>query len=242
MNLLNFVRVFLNKKILNSLSVKLPVQRSFYGKNAKVIAEEYVDFKEVRFQSSEIKIGAHSYMHSGEIYMVSSIGRFCSIAERVVIGVDPTSHPLGWLSTHPFQYSYRETGNRNAKKYTPIWDDTVVGNDVWIGQEAMIMKGITIGNGAVIAARSVVTKDVPAYAIVAGVPAKIIKYRFPEEIIDKLNQSNWWDLHSSEIEKLEFDCIERCLVQLADREFGKAKWKKLSISRNKKQISVKYDC
>lgn len=224
------------------MSVKLPLQRSFYGKETKVTAEENIDFRRVRFQSREINIGAHSYMHSGEIYMVSSIGRFCSIAERVIIGVDPTSHPLDWLSTHPFQYKHKKTERRQGEEYNSAWADAVIGHDVWIGQEAMIMKGVSVGNGAVIAARSVVTKDVPAYAIVAGVPAKIIKYRFPEEVVNELNQSEWWNLHLSELKELRLNCVESCLEQLADNKLGRSEWKKLSESRNGKQISVKYDC
>ena len=81
------------------------------------------------------------------------------------------------------------------------YETVTIGHDVWIGTRAIVLDGITVGNGAVIAANSVVTKDVPPYAIVAGVPAKIIKYRFNDDKINKLNDSKWWELDLNEIKQ-----------------------------------------
>lgn len=87
----------------------------------------------------------------------------------------------------------------------------IIGNDVWIGQDVTILKGCHIGNGAVLASNSVITKDVPDYAIVGGIPAKIIKYRFSEEIIKKLLKLQWWDLSLDLLENIPFDDIEEAI-------------------------------
>ena len=99
------------------------------------------------------------------------------------------------LSTYPFPLFFEEWG-LDKKDVAASWDnkgDIVIGNDVWIGYEAVVMAGVTIGDGAVIGTRAVVTKDVPAYTIVGGIPAKTIRKRFPDETIDALLALKWWD-------------------------------------------------
>jgi acetyltransferase-like isoleucine patch superfamily enzyme len=130
----------------------------------------------------------------------TTIGKYCSIANDVIIGLG--SHPLNLFSTSPLFYKRINPlklklvkENQDIKEYKPIH----IGHDVWIGTRAIIMDGVRIGNGAVVASNSVVTKDVPAYAIVGGVPAKIIKYRFTDEIQLSLLKSNWWDMDISQI-------------------------------------------
>ena len=91
-----------------------------------------------------------------------------------------------------------------------------IGNDVWIGDGAFIKNGVTIGDGAIIGARAVVTKDIPPYAIVVGVPAKILKYRFSEQIIDRLLNTKWWNLDDSIIKKLPYYDIDKCLKILEE--------------------------
>ncbi|MGP3593267.1 CatB-related O-acetyltransferase [Vagococcus sp. WN89Y] len=127
------------------------------------------------------------------------IGRFCSIASNVkVMGGD---HPMDRFTTHMLTYNGEfdkfamEKFNRPwvLKKFITRPKKLIIGNDVWIGNDVVLKGGITIGDGAVVAANSVVTKDVPPYAIVAGVPAKIIRYRFGPEIIDELLKIKWWD-------------------------------------------------
>ena len=105
-----------------------------------------------------------------------------------------------------------------ADKLVP-WRTTrpvIIGNDVWIGRNAIIMDGVEIGSGAVVASGAIVTKDVPPYAIVGGVPAKVIRYRFDEQTIERLIESRWWDYPDEFIEnELKFDDIEQCLSVLA---------------------------
>ena len=100
-------------------------------------------------------------------------------------------HRMDWVSTFPF-YFQANIFKSSKNAYEKV-GDTVIGDDVWIGSEAMIMAGVTIGSGAVVAARAVVTKDVPPYAVVGGNPAQVIKYRFDEETIAKLLMLKWWD-------------------------------------------------
>ena len=123
------------------------------------------------------------------------IGKFCMIASGVKFLLDGNQGHRDWITAYPLSYlleGYDVENNTPPPGYT-CKGDTVVGNDVWIGTEALIMQGINIGDGAVIAARSVVTKDVPPYAIVGGNPAKLIRYRFSREEIEKLLLVKWWN-------------------------------------------------
>lgn len=124
------------------------------------------------------------------------IGKFCSIACGAKFLFNSANHSLKSLSTYPFPIFYDVWGLKNLK-VTDAWDnkgDIVIGNDVWIGFEAIILSGVKIGDGAIIGARAVVTKDVPPYTIVGGVPAKIIRKRFDDETIEKLLKLKWWNL------------------------------------------------
>ena len=145
------------------------------------------------------EIGYGSYIGSNcTIY--GNIGGFCSIADRVnvVVGNHPTR---SFISTHPAFFSTKQQAGftfvdeqrYEETRYSNGHDLISIENDVWIGYGAMIFSGVTIHNGAVVAAGSIVTKDVPPYAIVAGVPAKIIRYRFTEDQIKKLEALKWWD-------------------------------------------------
>lgn len=123
------------------------------------------------------------------------IGKFCSIACGAKFLFNSANHTLSPLSTYPFPLFFEEWG-LEKKDVTKAWDnkgDIVIGNDVWIGYEAVILAGVTIGDGAIIGTRAVVTKDVPPYTIVGGVPAKPIKKRFSEEIISALLEIQWWN-------------------------------------------------
>ena len=123
------------------------------------------------------------------------IGAFCSIACGAKFLFNSANHTLRSLSTYPFPIFYEEWGLKR-ENVTNAWDNKgniVFGNDVWIGYEAVILAGVTIGDGAIIGTRAVVTKDVPPYTIVGGVPAKPIRRRFPEETAEKLLELQWWN-------------------------------------------------
>lgn len=138
-------------------------------------------------------VGDYSYIGYNTNIYHAEIGKFCSISKDVCIGLP--SHPSRFISTSPiFVNIINGTGYSWSKQdlFDAVPEKVNIQNDVWIGMKVTIMGGVTIGNGAIIAAHSVVTKDVPPYAVVGGVPAKIIKYRFTEDIIDALQQSAWW--------------------------------------------------
>lgn len=123
------------------------------------------------------------------------IGKFCSIACGAKFLFTSANHTLRSFSTYPFPIFFEEWG-LDAKNICEAWDnkgDIVIGNDVWIGFEAVILSGVTIGDGAIIGTRAVVTKDVPPYTIVGGIPAKPIRKRFDDETISQLEALNWWD-------------------------------------------------
>jgi acetyltransferase-like isoleucine patch superfamily enzyme len=119
------------------------------------------------------------------------IGKFCSIAENVTFMLGG-EHKTDWVTTYPFNALMSSFSH--IKGHPATKGDITVGNDVWIAQGARIMSGVTVGDGAVIGAGAVVTKDVPPYAIVGGVPAKVIKYRFDKKKIKFLLKMRWWDL------------------------------------------------
>lgn len=123
------------------------------------------------------------------------IGKFCSIACGAKFLFNSANHALGSLSTYPFPIFYDEWG-LEGKNVADAWDnkgDIALGNDVWIGYEAVILAGVTIGDGAIIGARAVVTRDVPPYAIVGGVPARLIRRRFDDATIEALLDLRWWN-------------------------------------------------
>lgn len=144
------------------------------------------------------------------------IGKFCAIAPGVTFIMNGANHRMDGISTYPFNIF-----GEGWEKHTPMLNqlpfkgDTIIGNDVWVGMDTVIMPGINIGDGAIVAAKSVITKDVEPYTIVGGNPAQKIKERFPEQIINKLLEIQWWDLNieiisdhidvivNGEIEKLE---------------------------------------
>jgi len=125
-----------------------------------------------------------------------SIGSYCSIAGGVCIYVGIQGrHAMDFLSTYPMEMIYPANGQaRHVSKYHAGNLDVVIGSDVWIGRETLILAGVNIGDGAVVGARAIVTKDVPPYTIVAGAPAKVIRHRFPPDIIRRLLCLQWWSL------------------------------------------------
>ncbi len=120
------------------------------------------------------------------------IGKYCSIAAEVRFLMNGGNHPTDWLTTYPFPIFGAGWEAAMPAKW-PTKGETTVGNDVWIGYGAVIMPGVTIGNGAIIATASVVTRDVPPYAIVGGNPAALLRYRMDAGAIERLQRLAWWD-------------------------------------------------
>lgn len=152
-----------------------------------------------------VKMDKHSYCGENCNIISCEIGSYTSIASNVVIG--GYEHPTNWLSTSPVFYEGSRTGTKKKVKENkiPKLKKTVIGNDVWIGNNVLIKSGVNIGHGAVIGMGSVVIKDVKSYTIVAGNPAKPIKKRFNDEIINNLLEIEWWTLD----EKLLSNCTDK---------------------------------
>lgn len=154
-------------------------------------------------------IGKFTYMSNSEVYNCT-VGAFCSIAPYTILG-GFGAHPTKWISTHPAFYSNKLKANATFSD-DEVFDEykkTNIGNDVWIGTRAMILGGVNIGDGAIVAAGAVVTKDVPEYAVVGGIPAKIIKYRFQEDIIEQLLLLKWWNLPVEKLKKYHKEFINK---------------------------------
>lgn len=208
---MKMIAIFKAGAHLVARSVMTPISRwLFYLKNKKKL------WGRVRFNSSVViaeqsgfeganSIGARSYFSGSMGYgtymcndcsIIGNVGRFCSIAAEVKnsLGIHPITEP--YVSTSPMFFSLRrQTGSTFAQKqlFEELKDPIEIGHDCWIGQRAFIVGGVKIGTGAVVLAGAVVTKDVPPYAVVGGVPARIIKYRYDEDTIDFLLKSAWWN-------------------------------------------------
>ena len=159
--------------------------------------------KEIR--SHGFRIGPNTYGHVKLRWWgdnaILIIGDYCSLAEvEIFLG---GAHRADWNSTYPFPaFPRRFPEVAGVTDFVTTHGNVVIGSDVWIATRAMIMSGVTIGHGAVVAARSVVTRDVPPYAIVAGSPAKVIKYRFPPELIDRFLRLAWWEFDRDQLGSL----------------------------------------
>lgn len=142
------------------------------------------------------------------------IGSYTSFAAgvKVILGGE---HRTDWVTTYPFNVLWESSKHITGHPKTK--GDVIIGNDVWIGTEALILSGVTIGDGAVVGARSVVAKDVPPYAIVVGNPAKIVKYRFDENVIARLLATQWWYWDDNKLEKAMPDILNDSIEKFLDR-------------------------
>ncbi|MDB5272140.1 MAG: hexapeptide repeat-containing transferase [Chitinophagaceae bacterium] len=150
-------------------------------------------FSKVAYSS----MGPLSYISDYSVVINSVIGKFSSISWGVTIG--PEEHDYKRLTNHSFLYSLKAFTLTPHKHYSPFEKECIIGNDVWIGCNSTILRGVTIGDGAVVGANSLVNKNVEPYTIVVGSPAKVIKHRFTSEIITALLELKWWDIPVSVI-------------------------------------------
>lgn len=222
MNLISMSISQLRSKGIESLkrptgSVKLP-------KNTKI--EAPASLKWTTYEHS-LRLGAFSYQVSGNAF-AARIGRYCSFGEEVQIGRQ--NHPMSWMSTSPVFYLQDRVfdldgGFEGAKEYHEFKHVhsepatrpkvTTIGNDVWIGHRAYIAAGVTIGDGAIVGAEAVVTKDVPAYAVVAGNPAVIKKFRLPEQWISPMLRTRWWRFAPWQLTHIEMNSYQNVITEIA---------------------------
>lgn len=192
-SLIEYLKLIRNKRKFPNCTILTSdlSTNALLGKNVSLGRNVYVE--------GNVTIGDHTYIHNDTMIVSGKIGKFCSIAFNCQIGM--WEHPTNFISTSPRTYA-----TSNIFGFSPIWehsDPPTIGNDVWIGSNVVIFRNISIGDGAIIGAGSIVTKDVPAYAIVAGSPAKFLKYRFDEETVSFLNDFKWWDLPENELHDLK---------------------------------------
>ena len=185
----------------NSIYPNADVRQVVYIKNVitrpNIIVGDYTYYDDIGGAERFEEHVTHHYEFLGDKLI---IGKFCAIAKGIEFVMNGANHRMSSVTTYPLNLM-----GGGWEKFTPgIEDlpfkgDTVVGNDVWIGYEAVILAGVTVGDGAIIGTRAVVTKDVPPYTIVGGVPAKPIRLRFSQDKIDRLLALKWWDWPSKKI-------------------------------------------
>ena len=198
-NVNDSVQVYYRAEI-NQSDIK---ENCIIGENSRIrssILENYVSIDRNNLILAST-VGAYTYTGPFDMIFKTSIGKFCSISYGVTIG--PPEHDYSKLTTHPFIYD-RKFNIFDSKELLEVYKvdkSCNIGNDVWIGCNVTILRGVRIGDGAVIGANSLVNKDVPPFAIVGGVPAKIIKYRFTHKQIEQIQNLEWWNWPIEEIRK-----------------------------------------
>ena len=165
-------------------------------------SEDHVrNFGDMDREFDDVKIGKYSYYKRGTKLMNCDIGRFCHIGDNCAIGL--FGHDTSQVTTYPLKYHFDnsvvDVGQDSTADNVRKSRQTIIKNDVYIGESVTIFAGVTVGNGAVIGARAVVTKDVPDYAVVAGVPSQIVKMRFSDKIVDDLLDIQWWQWSDDKI-------------------------------------------
>lgn len=218
------------KHFINHILIKteqfeesVPSESKFKGKrHDNLVYEAKVRVNsEIYCGALGVFVGAYTYMNDGGYITDGTfLGRYCSIGRRVSIGAG--MHRLNTLSTYPLSHHTKSTPySKTDKLYrspkTTLEHMTIIENDVWIGDGAVILKGVRIGTGSVIGANSVVTKDVPPYSIVGGVPAKLLRMRYEQEISTPLLDTEWWEIRKETLENFPLLNIYQFIESIKER-------------------------
>jgi len=197
-NVAYYIKSERRKALLEKEHPSCIVGRKVFVDNLSSLGKFNVFFDNVTIVDS--RISDHTYIQKNAMITASNIGKYCSIAGNTAIGLPQheidlvSSHPVFYLQNTPLARKYCRSDHGRIPQRVDI------GNDVWVGYGAMIMSGVTVGTGAIIGAGSIVTKDVPPYAIVVGSPARLLRYRFDEELINRLLASKWWEMSDNWLE------------------------------------------
>ncbi|MGB4248894.1 MAG: CatB-related O-acetyltransferase [Pseudohongiellaceae bacterium] len=194
---------------------------------SQLVMEEHARIKDTDIDLAQpqtpLTIGAYSYIRSGgKAIHIKEIGRFCSIGRNVTLGEARANHPADWVAT----------SMALSSEYQAEHELVSIGHDVWIAHDAVIMAGVKIGTGAVIGRNAVVTKDVEPYQIVAGIPARPLRYRFTEEQRAALLKSEWWNLDYDALRTLSFRDVDAFLVAV-QQITKKAQYRRIAVRKQK---------
>ena len=215
---MNFQKVYIESIENNGGEAMLAYDMVRISPGARIIQSEVsgpINMERISLIGPEVTIGKYCSLNQDSFVIRSDVGAYCAIGARSA--VNPFNHPTDWFSIHEFQYhpsAYAWIPEYKTLTKTLRTPDSFVrakiGNDVWIGNNVNVL-GVNIGDGAVVAAGSIVTKDVPPYAIVAGVPAEVKRYRFSDKVIERFMRAKWWELELEQLEGLPFRNAEQCL-------------------------------
>ncbi|AIY06290.1 hypothetical protein Plano_2325 [Planococcus sp. PAMC 21323] len=183
--------LYLISKIVKKIHIPA-IKNSKIHKSSKICSASHI---------VNTNIGKYTYIGNSCTVLQARIGNFCSVADNCIIG--GASHPIEWGSTSPVFHNKKNVMKKNFSNHTFITgEETVIGSDVWIGNNSLIKSGLHIGNGAIIGMGSVLTKNVGPYEIWAGNPARLIRKRFDEETISMLQKSEWWTYDNTSLKNI----------------------------------------